>query len=253
MASPSTPWVCPSFPLQGPWLRSRRRWWALVSRGSLPCIRHLLGLLGLRNCQEIFGVLGEARLLNNAVGPRSDLRHGVIGNHAVDQEVVAELLDFLCGSFGRAEPGAELGMVPSCHLGDLVRILLHPRPLGGELPLESVARAPHSDAAPYNRVHALFMSLEYLSMCSYSKRAGSLRYLQELEQFSSGLPYVMAADSLIRKKVRRLQSEQRELYNNFETAPLEVLNNHKYLWNDARTKAVLAKSGWATKLPRTLV
>ena len=51
----------------------------------------------------------------------------------------------------------------------------------------------------------------------------------------------MAADSLIRKKIYRLQSEQRETYGSFQEALLEVINNHKYLWNDARTKAVLAK------------
>ena len=95
-----------------------------------------------------------------------------------------------------------------------------------------------------HRVHAFFMALEYLNICTYSRGAGPLRYLQELEQFRSecpGLPYLIAADSLIRKKVHRLQSEQRELYGTFELALLEVLNNHKYLWNDARTKAVLAK------------
>ena len=52
---------------------------------------------------------------------------------------------------------------------------------------------------------------------------------------------LMAADSLIRKKIYRLQSEQRETYGSFQEALLEVINNHKYLWNDARTKAVLAK------------
>ena len=68
--------------------------------------------------------------------------------------------------------------------------------------------------------------------------------MQELEQFRidcPGLPYVMAADSLVRKKIYRLQSEQRETYGSFQEALLEVINNHKYLWNDARTKAVLAK------------
>ena len=46
-----------------------------------------------------------------------------------------------------------------------------------------------------------------------------------------------------RKKIPfyRLQSEQRETYGSFQEALLEVINNHKYLWNDARTKAVLAK------------
>ena len=95
-----------------------------------------------------------------------------------------------------------------------------------------------------NRIHALFMALEYLNICNYSKTAGTLKYLQELEQFRSdcpGLPNLMTADSLIRKKVNRLQAEQRQTYPTFSDALLEVLNNHKYLWNDARTKAVLQK------------
>lgn len=95
-----------------------------------------------------------------------------------------------------------------------------------------------------HRVHALFMALEYLNICTYSRAAGPLKYLQELEQFKvdcPGLPYIVAADALIRKKVHRLQSEQRETYATFEAALAEVLNSHKYLWNDARTKAVLAK------------
>ena len=95
-----------------------------------------------------------------------------------------------------------------------------------------------------NRIHALFMAMEYLNICTYSRTAGPLRYLQELEQFRSecpGLPNLMAADALIRKKIHRLQAEQRQLYPTFEDALKEVLNNHKYLWNDARTKAVLSK------------
>ena len=95
-----------------------------------------------------------------------------------------------------------------------------------------------------HQIHALFMGLEYLNICSYSRAAGPLRYLQELEQFRvdcPGLPYLLAADALVRKKVYRLQSEQRQLFGTFEAALTEVLQNHKYLWNDARTRAVLAK------------
>ena len=95
-----------------------------------------------------------------------------------------------------------------------------------------------------NRVHALFMALEYLNICTYSKKAGPLKYMQELELFRAecpGLPNLMAADALIRKKVHRLQSEQRQLYPTFEDAMLAVLNNHKYIWNDARTKAALSR------------
>ena len=94
-----------------------------------------------------------------------------------------------------------------------------------------------------NRIHALFMALEYLNICAYSRDAGPLKYLQELEQFraeSSSLPMLITADQLVRKKVHRLQSEQRQTYTTFSAALVEVLTNHKYLWNDARTKAAIA-------------
>ena len=116
--------------------------------------------------------------------------------------------------------------------------------------LHTVSKADEPDQVTdvqtlLHSVHALFMALEYLNICTYSRAAGPLKYLQELEQFKvdcPGLPYnIVAADALIRKKVHRLQSEQRETYATFEAALAEVLNNHKYLWNDARTKAVLAK------------
>ena len=49
------------------------------------------------------------------------------------------------------------------------------------------------------------------------------------------------ADTLIRKKAFRLQAEQREKFSSYEAALKEVLTNHKYLWNDARTKALLSR------------
>ncbi|CAE7517169.1 unnamed protein product, partial [Symbiodinium microadriaticum] len=88
----------------------------------------------------------------------------------------------------------------------------------------------------FHRLHAFFMSLEYLNISAFSRTEGPLKYLQELEQFRSecpGLPFPMGADRAIRKKIFRLLSEQRAL--------LEVLNNHKYLWNDARTSVTLSK------------
>ena len=93
-----------------------------------------------------------------------------------------------------------------------------------------------------HRVHALFMALEYLNICQYSRKEGPLKYIQELEQFRSdtnSLPVLMTADALIRKKLYRLQSEQRDQFGSFSQALLEVITNHKYLWNDARTKAAL--------------
>ena len=48
-------------------------------------------------------------------------------------------------------------------------------------------------------------------------------------------------DSLIRKKVARLMSDHRKTYSTFSKALLEVLANHKQLWNDARSSAELEK------------
>ena len=115
--------------------------------------------------------------------------------------------------------------------------------------LLSISRAdqpePVTDVTTlFNRLHAFFMSLEYLDICAFSRTEGPLKYLQELEQLRSecpGLPFLMAADRAIRKKIFRLLSAQRATYTAFSQALLEVLNNHKYLWNDARTSVTLSK------------
>ena len=115
--------------------------------------------------------------------------------------------------------------------------------------LLSISRAdqpePVTDVTTlFHRLHAFFMALEYLNICAFSRAEGPLKYLQELEQFRSecpGLPFLMAADRAIRKKIFRLLSEQRASYTAFSQALLEVLNNHKYLWNDARTSVTLSK------------
>ena len=82
----------------------------------------------------------------------------------------------------------------------------------------SVSKADEPEAVTdantlLHRVHALFMTLEYLNICQYSRKDGPLRYLQELEQFradTSSLPVLMTADSLIRKKLYRLTNRTRE-------------------------------------------
>ena len=115
--------------------------------------------------------------------------------------------------------------------------------------LLSISRAdqpePVTDVTTlFHRLHTFFMALEYLNICAFSRTEGPLKYLQELEQFRSecpGLPFLMAADRAIRKKIFRLLSEQRATYTAFSQALLEVLNNHKYLWNDARTSVTLSK------------
>ena len=46
---------------------------------------------------------------------------------------------------------------------------------------------------------------------------------------------------LTRKKVYRLNADQRKQFPTFSSALVEVLNHHKQLWNDARSSAELEK------------
>ena len=91
----------------------------------------------------------------------------------------------------------------------------------------------------WNRLNALFVALEYLNICSFTKTAGPLRYVKELRVFErerSGLAAMLLVDKVIRKKVQEVQEEERETFKTFSAALIEVLDNHKYLWNDARTR-----------------
>ena len=115
--------------------------------------------------------------------------------------------------------------------------------------LLSISRAdqpePVTDVTTlFHRLHAFFMALEYLNICAFSRTEGPLKYLQELEQFRSecpGLPFLMAADRAIRKKIFRFLRSRGRHTRHSRQALLEVLNNHKYLWNDARTSVTLSK------------
>lgn len=72
--------------------------------------------------------------------------------------------------------------------------------------------------------------------------AGPPKYLAELEEWrheNRGLALLLAVDSLMRKKAHRLNHDQRKTYPTFSSALLEVLVNHKQLWNDARSSAEL--------------
>ena len=101
-----------------------------------------------------------------------------------------------------------------------------------------------SETQVMDKLHAFFVALEYLNICDYSVTAGPLRYLSELEEWRHehrGLALLLSADSLIRKKVYRLNSDQRVKFPTFSGAMIEVLTNHKQLWNDARSSAELDK------------
>ena len=95
-----------------------------------------------------------------------------------------------------------------------------------------------------DRLHAFFVSLEYLNICDFTFAAGPLRYLSELEEWrheNRGLSLLLSVDNLIRKKVVKLNSDKRKFFPTFSDALLEVLKNHKQLWNDARSSAEVEK------------
>ena len=83
-----------------------------------------------------------------------------------------------------------------------------------------------------------------LNICEFTYAAGPLRYLSELEEWrheNRGLALLLSVDSLIRKKIYRLNSDQHKTFSTFSAALLEVLNHHTQLWNDARSSAELDK------------
>eukprot|EP00913_Durusdinium_trenchii_P022513 g21148.t1 len=101
-----------------------------------------------------------------------------------------------------------------------------------------------SESQVMDKLHAFLVALEYLNICDFTHVADPLRYLSELEEWrhdNKGLALLLTVDSLIRKKVYRLNSDHRKTFSTFSAALLEVLTNHKQLWNDARSSAELDK------------
>ena len=101
-----------------------------------------------------------------------------------------------------------------------------------------------SEAQVLDKLHAFFVALEYLNICEFTFAAGPLKYLSELEEWrheNRGLALLLTVDTLIRKKVHRLNHDQRKTFSTFSKALTEVLSNHKQLWNDARSSAELDK------------
>ena len=90
------------------------------------------------------------------------------------------------------------------------------------------------------RLHAFFMALEYLNICTFNVAEGPITYLKELQYFrqkNSGLEVLLKADKFIRQKVAELNTDERDTYGTFSEALLHVLQHCRYLWNDARTDA----------------
>eukprot|EP00435_Cladocopium_sp_Y103_P034728 s2383_g9.t1 len=124
---------------------------------------------------------------------------------------------------------------------DLLRVVMIDQPTSAS-----------SETQVMDKLHAFFITLEYLNICEFSFAAGPLKYLAELEEWrheNRGLALLLAADALIRKKVHRVSSDQRKKFGTFSAALLEVLTNHKQLWNDARSSAELDKFKQASSAP----
>ena len=124
---------------------------------------------------------------------------------------------------------------------DLLRIVTVDQPVSAS-----------SESQVMDKLHAFFVTLEYLNICEFSFEAGPLRYLSELEEWrheNRGLALLLTADTLIRKKVHRVSSDQRKKFASFSAALKEVLTNHKQLWNDARSSAELDKFKQALQSP----
>ena len=101
-----------------------------------------------------------------------------------------------------------------------------------------------SEAQVLDKLHCFFVALEYLNICEFTVAAGPLKYLAELEEWrheNKGLALLLTVDTLIRKKVHRLNHDRRKEFSTFSKALLEVLVNHKQIWNDARSSAELDK------------
>ena len=101
-----------------------------------------------------------------------------------------------------------------------------------------------SETQVIDKLHAFFVALEYLNVCEFSTASGPLRYISEIEEWrheNKGLALLLAVDTLIRKTVYRLNYDQRKQFPTFSAALVEVLTNHKQLWNDARSSAELDK------------
>ena len=113
-----------------------------------------------------------------------------------------------------------------------------------------------SEQQVMDKLHAFFVTLEYLNICDFSVGAGPLQYLSDLEEWrheNRGLALLLTVDSLIRKKVHRLSSDQRKKFTTYSAALLEVLAHHKQLWNDARSSAELDrfKQAHQSEAPKT--
>ena len=101
-----------------------------------------------------------------------------------------------------------------------------------------------------NRIHALFMALEYVNVVSYAKYkrdgdthvGGSLDYLAELERRrrdTPGLQFLLA-DERMRRKVYQLTTELKGTYPSFSAGLRGAMKEHAEIWSECRMEVLNA-------------
>ena len=76
-----------------------------------------------------------------------------------------------------------------------------------------------------DRLHAFLVALEYLNICEFTFDAGPPKYISELEEWrheNRGLAVLLAADSLIRKKIYKFNNDKHKDFPTFSEAFKEV-------------------------------
>ena len=114
---------------------------------------------------------------------------------------------------------------------------------------EKVPASVTTENDAINRIHALFMAIEYVNVvaCAKYKRdgdslvGGSLDYLAELERrrrVTPGLQFVQLADEHMRRKVYQLTTELKGEYPSFSAGQRGVMKEHTEIWSECRMEVL---------------
>ena len=107
---------------------------------------------------------------------------------------------------------------------------------------DDLSSAVATEEEVLNRLNALFMTLEYLNICSFNLSDGPIRYFQALQHFRRKLPgmgALLRVDKLVRSKVAELCLDQKDSYATFSDALIHVLDHCHYIWDEARVDMML--------------
>ena len=116
---------------------------------------------------------------------------------------------------------------------------------------EEVPASVTAEDGAINRIHALFMALEYVNVVSYAKYkrdgdthvGGSLDYLAELERRrrdTPGLQFLLLADERMRRKVCQLTTELKGEYPSFSAGLRGAMKEHAEIWSECRMDVLSA-------------